>query len=410
MKIKIPKWQINKKNFITISLFLVIIAMENFFYLLPGDSYIVGGIKYSDIGIIMAWLWIIYVAFHFKFRFNKNESIIPALFILIIFLSGVAGDYLLGQSIMFTLRQNRYILTCMVLYYLVLNAMYFGALEKRDLLMLFQYVAVIEIVLFSLQYLLGDSISLLHVTIVTRYGTPRLKINYLFPLIFSYFCLGRLLNGKYKFFNFIGLISGVFIMMEVAKNRMPVLIMLGTFLVAYLLWRSNLSIKFIAGIIMICLIILLYNTTIVQDSINVILYGDKLGTQNTEIREIGRQYYLQKVQQSMLLGFGEPNQNYSPAMVASGAGMNIFLADNGVFGFLYCHGILGIVWLISLFFQMLKKSSYIMLKKRNYSYILYAIYEVLNLYMGMHWYYYYALPFVLFLCLLNYEYYERKEI
>lgn len=97
-------------------------------------------------------------------------------------------------------------------------------------------------------------------------------------------------------------------------------------------------------------------------------------------------------------------------MVASGAGMNIFLADNGVFGFLYCHGILGIVWLISLFFQMLKKSSYIMLKKRNYSYILYAIYEVLNLYMGMHWYYYYALPFVLFLCLLNYEYYERKEI
>lgn len=304
MKIKIPKWQINKKNFITISLFLVIIAMENFFYLLPGDSYIVGGIKYSDIGIIMAWLWIIYVAFHFKFRFNKNESIIPALFILIIFLSGVAGDYLLGQSIMLTLRQNRYILTCMVLYYLVLNAMYFGALEKRDLLMLFQYVAVIEIVLFSLQYLLGDSISLLHVTIVTRYGTPRLKINYLFPLIFSYFCLGRLLNGKYKFFNFIGLISGVFIMMEVAKNRMPVLIMLGTFLVAYLLWRSNLSIKFIAGIIMICLIILLYNTTIVQDSINVILYGDKFGTQNTEIREIGRQYYLQKVQQSMLLGFG----------------------------------------------------------------------------------------------------------
>lgn len=409
MKIKIPHWQINRKSFTIISLSLVIVAMENFFYLLPGDSYIFSGIKYSDIGLMMAWIWIIYTLIRFKFQFSKSESVIPALFIVVILLSGIAGDYLLGQSLLLTIRQNRYILTCMVLYYFILNTMYFGSLEGKDLLAIFQCIAIIELVLFSFQYLLGSSVKLLQITVDTRYGTPRLRVNYLFPLIFSYFCLNRVLNGKNVLLNTLGIVSGMFIMMEVAKNRMPVLIMLFTLLIAYLLWKKKMSTKLIVGLLLIIATILLYNTTIIQDSINTILYGDKLGTQNTEIREIGRQYYLQEIQRSIWLGFGEPNQNYSQAMVASGAGMNIFLADNGVFGFLYCHGILGIIWLISLFYQMAKKSCRIMSVQKNYAYILYVIYEFLNLYMGMHWYYYYTLPFVLFLCLLNYNYHSERN-
>ncbi|MGJ3767730.1 O-antigen ligase family protein [Limosilactobacillus mucosae] len=410
MKIVVPKWQLDNKNLTTIGLLVTIIAMENFFYLIPSDLYIIGGIKYSDIGLIFAWLWMLYEFIHFNFRFDKRESTIPILFYLIILLSSISGEYLLGQPILLTIRQNRYLLTCMALYYIVLNSMYFGELDKRDITKIFVYIAVAESVLYITQYFLGANIKFLNIAVDTRYGSARLRSDYLFILIFMYFCLGRLMSKKkYIFISLIGLMNGVYIMMVVVKNRAPVLIMLLTFLIAYLLWNADISKKVSVLFLLILVGVIFYHTSIIQDSINTIKYGDAIGTQNTAIREVGRRYYLQKIQQSPLLGYGEPNINYGPAYSESGANFNIFLADNGIFGFLYCHGLIGGIWLVLLFVQMFKQAFSLLKEKNEYVFILYSSFEFLNLYMGMHWYYYYALPFVLFLCILNYEYNMRRS-
>lgn len=171
MKIVVPKWQLDNKNLTTIGLLVTIIAMENFFYLIPSDLYIIGGIKYSDIGLIFAWLWMLYEFIHFNFRFDKRESTIPILFYLIILLSSISGEYLLGQPILLTIRQNRYLLTCMALYYIVLNSMYFGELDKRDITKIFVYIAVAESVLYITQYFLGANIKFLNIAVDTRYGS-----------------------------------------------------------------------------------------------------------------------------------------------------------------------------------------------------------------------------------------------
>ena len=65
-------------------LFISALALENFCWATPYYEYLIDGIfKYSDIGIVLAFVWCVYVFVLTKNIFNRKAMIWPAVFIVI---------------------------------------------------------------------------------------------------------------------------------------------------------------------------------------------------------------------------------------------------------------------------------------------------------------------------------------
>lgn len=389
--------------------FFVVMALENFSWLIDPDQYIVPGLlKFSDIGVLSALLWMVYVyAECRKRRVKHRASLYPAAFIMIILISSVPCFFYFGQSFGLTIRQNRYIIISFMMYYFIMRALRFGKLRFSDLMAMIKFQALLEIVIFLLQYLLVDKIHFVHTVFDSRYGSARLRVSYLLPLIFAFIALSDFLNGKKKVRNLIYAALGIMILAVVCKHRAPTMLVLATLVCAYFLWKKDYSTKLVVFIIaLILLVAVVSNSVMIQDTIRVLLAGQNAGEDNFTIRQLGQAYYFERLtsMHAWLAGFGEPNISNLKAYNASGVKYRYFLADNGVFGFLYCHGIIGIAWLAGFYTSIFKKSYYLLKKDRKYQYILYILFEIGNLYMGMHWYYYYSFPFILIFTALNWEY------
>lgn len=408
MIIKLPKWKIRKKNWLTITFFFVIAALENFSYLISQSAYMIPGLlKLSDIGVLAAIMWSVYVLLAIR-KTQKQYFKVPALFIVVLLFSSISAYRLFGQGFDLSIRQQRRLLACILLYYAVFKALNAGKILKEDVIHILCIQAVIEIILYSLQLVLADKSIFLYATIDSRYNSPRLRVSYLLPLLFMYFCIEEVLHNRHRIINLIFAFSGIFVLAGVCKHRAPSLIAIATLGIAYFIWKKNLSVKLFTGIVLLTFSIgLLSHSVLVQDALDALLRNGKTSTLG--IRLEGQEYYLEKLTESPLFGFGAPNQNNSMAVKASGEESWYLLADNGIVGFLYCYGAVGLLWLGALWIFLLKQSYELYKRERKYHYFLYLLFETGNLYIGMHWYYYYPLPFFMNMALLNYEYISLKQ-
>lgn len=398
--------KIKKRNLITWLFFFVIVALENFSWLIPSAQYMIPGIlKFSDIGVVFAILWGALVIVTCNHKKKKACMVWPVLFIPVLICSAYAANKYFGQTYGMSIRQYRYMLACFWVYYCAHIAVSTEKLKINDIYLIIKVQASIEIALFLAQYLLASKIVFIYAGMDSRYGSVRLRVSYLLALIFMYICMNDLLHNKKMIKNLIGVLGGALILMVVCKHRAPSLIMLATFVIAYVLWKKGFSAKLFIGIILIVIAVsFLANSTMMQDIIDILVKGT--GYQNISLRTKGREYYFLQLIRSPWFGFGNPNSNCKNAVLASGQQFNYYIEDNGIFGFLYCHGVLGVFWLV-LFFASILKQSVVLFKAQNkYHFLLYFLYEIGNLYMGMHWFYYYTLPFILILILLNKEYYD----
>lgn len=402
--LKIPKWKIEKKNGVTLSLFFVIAAMENFSYLIPVGSYIIPGlIKLSDIGVLSAIVWCLYVFFFIKTERHLTYSKLPALYIVVLLLSATVSYRLFGQGFDLSIRMQRRFLVCILLYYAVTKVLSLGKVLAKDIKSMLCAVAVIEILVFTLQYVLSDSVQFLYVSFNSRYNDARLGVPYLLPLILTFFCVNEIMHGRNKVVNIPLALAGIFVLIVICKHRAPTMFLGLTLCIAYLIWKKGLSVKLFLGIVILALGIgFAASSTLVQDALDALLHNGKTSTLGIRIE--GQLYYLERLKESPILGFGPPNENCSKAVQASGEEFQYYLADNGVMSCLYCHGLVGCVWLIALWVVVLRQSYYLYKKERKYHYLLYFIYETGNLYIGMHWFLAYHLPFFMMLTLTNYEY------
>lgn len=389
--------------------FFVVISLENFSWLVPATQYIIPGlVKTSDLGVCAALFWIILVFIECKNTKSKKMSWLPGLYVLVVICSAFVASKMFGQGVFITIRQNRYLLISLLLYYPIRVAVDCNKLKKNDLVKIFLFQAKIETVLFILQYILINKFVFIYADIQTRFGEARLRVPFLMSLLLVYYCTNEWMNGRSKCKNIVWIIMGASVLILLCKHRAPSLIMMATFIIAYYLWKKNLSKKiFMGAIFLVFLVALISNSSLFQDSINVITNTGGIDT--LSIRNAGQLYYLEKIVQSPLFGFAIPNDSCSAAVAASGQPYNLLLADNGIFGYLYINGLVGVVWLVFLFISLFKQALTIYKLRKNYFYLLYVFFEIGNIYMGMHWYYYYAFPFVLFISMLNIDYLEVSK-
>lgn len=417
-------FRFKNKNITTYLLLIVVFSLERFCYLIPTEKYFIPGLmKYSDFGIILAVLWIIWVFLNYcKKKSNldlkrKNKKIFKNMifwYFILTITSSIAADFFFGQPVLWGIRSLRNQIVCFILYFQILNAIDIEILDKEDFVKIITIVGVIEIIIYLLQYFLIDKFTFTYIdTSEIRNGTSRLRFSYLLPLILSIKAFDNLLNGKNKkILNIVIMILGASVLIVICKHRAPSLIYMIALLVGYLLWKKNIIKKFLLGfIVLIFGGTIIFSSSLFQSTFDTLEgknnYNSSLNTM--DIRQEGQKYYIEQLKKSIIFGYGNPNTNCDDAMIASGVNNYYYLADNGIIGFAYIYGLLGIVWVFILFYKIINASYFCYRKEKNLFFMVYFIFEIGNLYIGMHWYYHYTLPFILVLVLLNLEYCELKK-
>lgn len=407
MKLKIPKLRFDRTNGLTFGLLFVIMASENFGYLIPHLEEMAGPLKYSDIGFLSAVVWTIVVFLKKIKRINfKKTTIIPLLYIPIVFLSGRVAQEMFGQSMILSLIINRRLIAAILLYYAIVIALKERYITENDFIRILFIQATIELIIDYLQYFMADIFQFTYFQMDERYMDARVRAAYLLPLAVGYLSLNKVLHKKNM--GFYALYTGLSILLVivVCKHRAPTIWIIVTIGCAYLLWKKNLGKKIIIGmaaLIIVCPIV--YNLPIVQDSIRT-ASSQSMSVNSLIVREKARDYYLLQLLKSPLLGFSEPYTTALAAVNNSGRNLGYIRADNGVVGFMYAHGVIGLIWLLLFFVSAFGRSIFVYRKLDNYAYLLYFTYEIMNLYIGMHWYYDYQYVLFLVLALLEYDYYK----
>lgn len=410
--------KLENKNITTIFFMIVVLAMENFCCLIPSDKYIINGIiKFSDIGVILAVLWMTWVAINLKGkRYNKKKELIYYIFfyLVLVLTSSTAAKNMVNQSIFLGIRSLRKQIISFLLYFQIINALECGLIKKNDLIKIMYIIGIFEIIVYFLQYILVDKVTFTFIeTDEKRNDTARLRFPFLLPLIISFMSYNNLLEKKNnKIFNLFVFIFGLLVLIIICQHRAPSIICVISLAIGFVLWKKGFEKKYFIGIL-----ILLISINLISNSKLFLSAFDTIAGKNNEIatldtmsiRKEGQEYYLEKIKQSPLFGYGNPNTNSAIAMEESGANENYFLVDNGIIGFFYIYGIVGIIWLILFFIKIFRCSIYVYKEKQNIFYITYCIFEIGNLYIGMHWYYYYTLPFILVITLLDSDVEKIKE-
>ena len=104
-----------------------------------------------------------------------------------------------------------------------------------------------------------------------------------------------------------------------------------------------------------------------QSTINTILSNED----TLAIRSIGREWYLNSLIKHPILGCGYPHEDCRAACEAAGFTRGIYIVDNGVFGFAYIYGLIGVLWIVGFWIYFLKRAKTIASRNNNYFYIMY---------------------------------------
>lgn len=411
-KIKIPTTSV-------ILLFLTILSMEDFAELVPTEEYIIpGAFRVGDISVIFAIIFFLWGCFGIKSP--RKVSFVYWRFIVAFFLislvSSISAYYLFGQSIIRGFLIKRKLLSCFLLYFTIVRLLKLGRIKYEQFIHVIFAVVTFELIVYTLQYFLIDVITFTYIdTSEVRFESARLRFPYLMPLVLGLYCLNKVMLGKVRktgTFAYIAYTAWTFFLLVfICKHRAPSIILVCVLCLAYLLWKKNLSTKALLAILAVLIIVafasnseLLYH--MYNESLQVIFQKSTKGD-TLSIRKLGQIYYLQRLTKSPFFGFGNPHND--AALYGSGSRFNFYLGDNGLIGFTYIYGIAGLIWLVLLFLKSYSISWKLYQKKLSYLFLLYFAFETANLYIGMHWYYLYPLPFVIVLIMLDYEFTTFKH-
>ncbi|MEL7647940.1 MAG: hypothetical protein AAGU76_07590 [Sedimentibacter sp.] len=394
-----------------IFMFIIIATGLSYFYLIDSDSSVVG-IGVDDIALIFASAWGVYIwLILYKKPNPKFEYAVWMLCtIILIVLSSWQSYNLYGQNISLGIKVQRTFLVWAILYFPIRKAFYYQLITIQGIKYVIQIIGIIELVLFIGQYLLSDSVSFLYVDQGLRYGTVRyyfqpILIDLLYFVEFDNFIM---LKGRKKIVSSVLLITCLLEVMVVQKLRLTSIalilcIMIGTFIA-----KGSIKKKFMYIIIASIFFLILFKTILVQDVLNELFYSSS-HTSTLSIRESGRALYLSSLTNHPLLGGGYPHEECYAAYTAAGLYSKIYLVDNGIFGFMYIYGGIGLVWLVTFWFKMLLKGWNLFKKSKYMAYLLFPIFFLVTGINEMHWYWMNGFMILIFFLALQEQESEKKR-
>lgn len=361
-------------SFFIAFLFLIACLNTNFFYLIDDNS-----IPISDITIVFELL---FGALVFLFV-SKNKKKLPFkwLYLMPIALA-VASSYMASinydQPIQYGFRAQRGWLVACLMIFPVFRLLSSGKIKKEDLLRISDFVAFILICLATVQIILTDHFTFMHVMTNERYGAARIYIDTSF-ILFSYFShLSNLIKfKKARKIDYFYIVLTWFEQFFITKSRMSLMELLVATLLALCVMKLN-GKKLVASGITVFLFALVLNTPYGQ-MILTSLSGSALHGAGETIRLVGKDFYLDKLgdtKSNTLFGCGYVNIDWPTAYSRSRYGEGIFYNDNGIVGLMFYYGLFFLLWMVTLSIVLLVYAY----KLKEYGCFLYIICTLIGFY------------------------------
>ncbi|WP_026568364.1 hypothetical protein [Bacillus sp. UNC41MFS5] len=357
-----------KINYNTILLTMLFFFMHNCFYLVNSNSKILGIISYPDfLFLYCLFLFLFYFKMfpkgYFGGYFAKVILSIPILIILSSFMASI--NY--GQGILSGILTQRAWLITMFLYFPLMALVRNGKLNIESFLSILYTIVFIELFLYFVQFYVGESYMFLHVLYNYRYGSIRLYTDTAYMSLLLSLATVKFMNKekilKNAFF-IAAILAYIFI---VIKGRGASIFFLLTFVLIIVLSKSKLIYKICIMVIMFLLGFYIFlQAQTVQELISIIFQNADDPTFN--VRIFSQQFYLSKLSSTAgawAFGYGYPNSTIPNSMAATGNDLGYLLADNGIYGFVFCYGFLGVVWFFYSSIVQIKYSAILFFKYKD---------------------------------------------
>ncbi len=385
--------KIKKSSFLTIGIIVLIMAMENFFYLIDSSALNVPGVFNCD------FIWLAFLIFFLGYstlkwniigkRINAHFKLIILLLMIFVIVSSVQCSVLTGQPIWYGLRPQRRYFFILALYYILRffysNHMIEDNLMQKGILL----IGIASVMLFLMQVLIGENFIFIHVMHNERYGSMRLYVDSIFCVIIGFIGLNNYL--KYRTKKYLICVGLAFVYeLFVAKGRLELTALIISLTLGILLMKKHKAEKLIA----ICTVIIFFTIFISTQYFDEIMSGIELMTQgvrenNTMYgRMIARTNYSEQLNRSMstmIFGCGYPNDLYAPAARLAETADRMPLSDNGIFAFIYVYGYAGLIVVLACLFKMLRMAWRLYREQGEYTYIMYIVFNIVLSYNIVFW-------------------------
>lgn len=407
---------ISRKSARTGVLLFILLAMEQFFYLIDDDSFAVSGSMNYDIfwfallALFLFWMyisffmWRICIKYHFRFEIT--------IFIIMIFVSAVQCNILTGQPLLRGLLPQRNFLIILISYFIIRKLFAIEMLDSKTIVKWLVIFGVVSTALFVTQAFLADSIRFVHVNINERYGSARLYVDSVFCVVIAFIGLENFFRYRKYSGLFLVLLTACYELF-VSKGRLELFAFSVSIVIGITFFKKFDGAKF--GAIIMCLVIGFifinsqYAETLFSSLSEVYEKGNSL-----EIRLYGRALYfaqLTKSWKTLLFGCGYPSTLWNTAASRAGFDNNVYLVDNGIFAIAYVYGLLGLLATAIWFVRMFLIAIHLYTRNGRYLYLLFLLFQIILMYNITFWWWKASWTFVtvLFMCMMEHELYDGSE-
>ena len=408
-----------KKNIIYIILAFLVL-MDKCFYLIDTDAiHVTGSFAYSDIWLVFFalfffWQFVKYIRIRDAIKY-KEKYLIVAL-CLLVFISAYQQMKLTGQNLNLGVRPQRNYLLILFSYFPIRKLFALKKIDPEEVIQGLMKLGTFAAAVYILQKLMYPNVQFIYAAMNYRNGTLRMYIDTSIVQLAGmaamyYFCKNFKL--KYLVFYIINFID----IFWVGQGRLEIISFISASAIGVVLAKRLNTKRLLIVVAGIVAVFVFLNTPFADSFWDAVLSA---GTARTDqgntmaIRYIGRELYFKQLGETisaLLFGCGYPNSLYAPAANKAGFNININLNDNGIFGFTYIYGLVGLAVLITLFIRLFIKSVYVFKKTNNNFYIMYLSMLLLLAYNIIMWYWYACGTFILIImiCLLEEEVKRIKE-
>lgn len=393
-------------------IFAFLILMDNCFYLINTDAiHVTGSFAYSDIWLIafalfFFWQFVKYIRIRKGVQY-KEKYLIIALCILV-FVSAYQQMKLTGQGFNLGVRPQRNYLLVLLSYFPIRKLIALKKIDSEELIQGLMKLGTFAAAVYILQKLVYPNVQFIYAAMNYRNGTLRMYIETSVVQLAGmvamyYFC--KDFKIKYLVLYIINFID----IFWVGQGRLEIVSFLAASAIGVVLVKELDTKRLLIVVAGVVAVFIFLNTPFADSFWEAVLSA---GTARTDqgntmaIRYAGRELYFKQLGESvstLLFGCGYPNSLYAPAANKAGYNVNINLNDNGMFGFTYIYGLVGLMILVILFIRLIVKSVYVFKNTNNNFYIMYFCMLLLLTYNVIMWYWYAGGTFILIImiCILE---------
>lgn len=371
--------------------FLLIVTSEKFLYLTNSNL-----IENVSLLVIMAWCGYVMLNYRNFPRTSYRFGYLMAFPVILMLTSSLQSYLLYGQSMWLGIRPQRYWIIFALCYFPLSKLWRLGKITTHGMEKLIYMVGTMELILYSVQYILGDRFNFLSVHTYSTYSSKRYYFSNILLCLILFVSMNEIFNRRKVLKNSVYILWILFVILQVEKMRMTTIAVSTALIVGIFIWRRGGNIKM--GFI-VCVIIagfIAANSEVIQSIIPALIGTGRNDT--LQIREVGRTFYLSVLIQHPLLGGGYINTQHAVSLVSSRYNEGIYWVDNGIFGFSYLNGGLGLAWVIALIAKIIRNGQFLRKRINNYVFVVMPIYWIVAMISEAHWYFSSFLVVVLLVC------------